>query len=68
MKFCGVKVYLMARLTYLLIYFYNKPVSNGCCHRQLPGLSMGKLVWGSFVDSAGGFWSKLDWNFSATFF
>lgn len=49
MKFCGVEVYLMARLIYLFIYFSNKPFSDGCCHRLLPGLSRGNirvlLIW-----------------------
>lgn len=43
-------------LIYLFI-FYNKPVSNGCCHTRLSGLSRRKYQ--SFVDSASGFWSKL---------
>lgn len=44
-------------LTYLFIYLFNKPFSNGCCHRRLPGLSRGNIR--VFVDSAGAFWSGL---------
>lgn len=44
-------------LTYLFIYLFNKPFSNGCCHRRLPGLSRGNIR--VFVDSAGAFWDGL---------
>lgn len=30
-------------LAYLFIYLSDKPFSNGCCHRQLPGLSRGNV-------------------------
>lgn len=44
-------------LTYLFIYLFNKPFSNGCCHRLLPGLSWGNIRVS--VDSAGAFWGEM---------
>lgn len=53
-------------LIYLFIYLFDKPFSNGCCHRRLLGLSRGNIK--VFVDSAGGFWSKLIGFFFSPFF
>lgn len=45
MKFCGVEMYLMARLTCVfLLLFFDKPVSNGFVTDNCYGLVGGILV------------------------
>lgn len=57
-KFCGVEVYLMARLTNLLhlFIFLISLLATAVVTDDCRGLGGGIL---EFVDSAGGFWSKL---------
>lgn len=65
MKFCGVEVCLMARLTCLFIYLFIFLISllaTGVVTGHCYGLSRGNIK--VFVDSAGGFWSKLIGFFS----